>query len=95
MKHLKLFENFEEEEVITKPTKGEEYPSSVRTIFNRYSKSQQQSIESDMPRFARVAKKLYYLKNKSWKLYFSDKSYKSLTSLNDIIDSIEKWMSNQ
>lgn len=89
MKHIKLFEKFQEEEEEIKTI--EDYPSSVKLLYKRFNMKQQKSINDNLEKFAKIAKKLFY-SNKDWKEYFKNRNVQKLEKLNDIVSSMEKWM---
>lgn len=91
MKHIKLFEKFEEE--VEKKTIND-YPKSVYEIYKRFSTHAQKSIDDNLDKFAKIAKRVYY-SNKNWKEYFKDKKVIKLNTLNDIVYSLEKWMNKK
>ena len=72
--------------------KIEDYPMSVRTIFNRFNPEQRGSISDNLEKFAKTAKKLYYNGKKSWKELFTSGEVKDLVTCNEIIDYIEEWI---
>lgn len=90
MKHIKLFENFE-----TKIKSIEDYPVSVKSIHNRFNQKQQKSINDNLEKFAKIAKKLFYC-SKNWKEYFKNKTHiQKLNNLNEIVNSIQNWINKK
>jgi len=87
MIYLKLFENFDEKSI-------NDYPQSVRHIYKRFNKKSRESINDNLERFAKIAKKTFYNTNKSWKDYFKQKEVKTLNNLTEVVASLEKWLKN-
>jgi hypothetical protein len=87
MKHIKLFENYQEDKKII-----EDFPQSVKHIYKRFNSQARKSIEDNLERFAKVAKKVFYNDKKNWKDYFKNKEVKNLNNLTQVIDSLEKWL---
>lgn len=67
------------------------YPQSVRLVYNRFSSEQKKSIDSNLEKFSKAAKRLFYKSGKNWKEFFS-KDVKKLKNLSEIIDSMNAWM---
>lgn len=86
MKYILEFQNFEDKITI------DEYPVSVRKIYNKYSERARNSINDNLPKFAKLAKKVYYNTNKNWKDYFKQKGIKDLNNLSEVVTSIENWL---
>jgi hypothetical protein len=94
MKYLKLFEKFQDVEIDKKTI--EDYPNSVKSIYNRFNQKQQKSINDNLEKFAKIAKKLFY-SSKNWKNYFQKNKLQiqKLNNLTEITNSIEKWMNKK
>ena len=90
MKYLKLFENFEEEKEIKQTI--DDYPQSVKHIYKRFNSNARKSINDNLDKFAKIAKKVFYNDKKNWKDYFKDKNVKNLNNLTEVVDSLEKWL---
>lgn len=67
MKYILEFKKFEYVDTI------DVYPVSVKRIYNKYSDRARKSINDNLPKFAKLAKKMYYNTNKNWKDYFKQK----------------------
>lgn len=87
MKYLQLFENFDE-----KKKTIEDFPQSVKNIYKRFNSQSRKSIDDNVDKFAKVAKKVFYNDMKSWKDYFKNKEVKNLNNLTQVVDSLEKWL---
>jgi len=87
MKYLQLFENFDE-----KKKTIEDFPQSVKNIYKRFNSQSRKSIDDNVDKFAKVAKKVFYNDKKSWKDYFKNKEVKNLNNLTQVVDSLEKWL---
>lgn len=91
MKHLKKFNENTFDEKVDTTHKIDDYPMSVRTIYNRFTLDQKKFLESeDLENFAKYAKRLYYNK-KSWKDFFNRK-IKELKSTDQVISNIKNWI---
>lgn len=89
MKYIVKYKNFEN---VESPTKIEEYPLSVKRIYNRFNERARKSIDDNPVRFAKIAKKIYYNANKNWKEYFKQKEVKNLNNLTEVMASLENWI---
>jgi hypothetical protein len=90
MKHLKLFEDFQEK--VEDEKKIEDFPQSVKHIYKRFNSQARKSIDDNVEKFAKIAKKVFYNDKKNWKDYFKNKEVKNLNNLTQVIDSLEKWL---
>lgn len=86
MKYLQLFENFEKKKTI------EDFPQSVKNIYKRFNSQARKSIDDNVDKFAKLAKKVFYNDKKGWKDYFKNKEVKNLNNLTQVVDSLEKWL---
>lgn len=88
MKHLLLFESFTEEE----KEKIDNYPFCVKILYRKFNKKAQLSINDNLDKFAKVAKKVFYSENKKWKDFFQNKEIKKIDTLSEVINAFEKWL---
>ena len=92
MKYIKVFETFDDSmDDLEDKQSIEDYPLSVRQIYKRFNPSAKKSINDNLEKFAKIAKRVFY-DEKNWKKYFDDKEFKNLNTLTEVIDSLEKWI---
>lgn len=70
----------------------EDYPQSVKHIYKRFNSQARKSIDDNVEKFVKIAKKVFYNDKKSWKDYFKDKEVRNLNNLTQVMDSLEKWL---
>lgn len=71
----------------------DDYPQSVRLVYNRFNDLARKSINDNPEVFAKIAKKVFY-SNKPWKDFFinNKKEVKNINTLSDAVSSLEKWL---
>ena len=94
LKHIKLTNESaqEEDEPEIKTPSIEDYPQSVKLIYKRFNPVARKSINDNVEKFAKLAKRVFYYDAKSWKDYFNNKEVKKLNTLTDVLQSLEEWM---
>lgn len=83
MKYIKIFEDYEDTS------------QSVKHIYKRFSLEARKSIDDNFSRFEKIAKKVFYNKDKDWKDYFKNKDVKKIKTLTEVMNSLEKWLENK
>jgi len=69
----------------------DDYPQSVRLIYNRLTPDQKKFVDDNVEKFAKVAKKMFYKGDKDWKKFFT-KETKKIDSLSELINSMNSYM---